>query len=178
MTKFKTNYDWTNYSMAIDIAETAAEEFNSGNYDDINNAVYDEIDRQLIYTCDQWEIMKEYQSPDEANLQEAIESLINEVYEILEEYEEEEEEEEEEFTIIREDTGEIIHINAEIKAYDEELQDVTLYVIKDGFAGRKQYMLVNNFLMSRGYTVESYIHDEAGEDVLNDIYETNDKVEG
>lgn len=80
----------------------------------------------------------------------------------------------EEFTIIREDTGEIIHIDAEIKVYDEELQEVDLYIVKPDRSMR----YVNNFLMSRGYTVECYIHDEAGEDILMDIYDTNDNVEG
>lgn len=81
---------------------------------------------------------------------------------------------EEEFTIIPEDTEKPIHIDAEVKIYDEELQEVDLYIIKPD----KGITYVNNFLMSRGYTVECYIHDEAGEDILQEIYDTYNKVEG
>ena len=81
---------------------------------------------------------------------------------------------EEEFTIIPEDTGEPIHVDADIKVYDDELQEVDLYIIKPD----KGITYVNNFLMGRGFTVECYIHDEAGEDILQDIYDTYKKVEG
>lgn len=58
------------------------------------------LDDHLIYTRDQWTIIEEYQTPQEANYDEAYEmfyeDLCRHFYEIVEEEEEEEEDEEEE----------------------------------------------------------------------------------
>ena len=50
----------------------------------------------LIYTCDLWEIMKTYQSPEEANLREAVDMFAEEVYSIIAVEEADEENEDEE----------------------------------------------------------------------------------
>lgn len=41
------------------------------------------IDDSLIYYDDQWEIMKYYQNPEEANFNEAMEEFYNDLVEIL-----------------------------------------------------------------------------------------------
>lgn len=44
-----------------------------GDYEDLSDCIYDAMDRGLIYYDDQWELMKNYQTPEEANLSEAEE---------------------------------------------------------------------------------------------------------
>ena len=41
------------------------------------------MDDTLIYYDDQWEIMKQYQNPEEANFNEAMEEFYNDLVEIL-----------------------------------------------------------------------------------------------
>lgn len=41
------------------------------------------MDDTLIYYDDQWEIMKHYQNPEEANFNEAMEEFYNDLVEIL-----------------------------------------------------------------------------------------------
>ena len=41
------------------------------------------IDDELIYYCDQWEIMQHYQTPQEANFDEAMEEFYNDLLDIL-----------------------------------------------------------------------------------------------
>lgn len=41
------------------------------------------INNNLIYYDDQWEIMKHYQNPEEANFNEAMEEFYNDLAEIL-----------------------------------------------------------------------------------------------
>lgn len=42
------------------------------NYTDKGEAVADALDCELVYYNQQWEIMRHYQNPENANLQEAI----------------------------------------------------------------------------------------------------------
>ena len=64
----------------IDRAEGYAEESQGDAYDLIVDALNDE----LIYTVDQWEVMKAYQSPENANFNEALDELINDLNECVE----------------------------------------------------------------------------------------------
>lgn len=51
--------------------------------DDINDEVYSAIDDELIYYNDQWRIMMFYQTPGDANLDEAIDQLAEDCVEIV-----------------------------------------------------------------------------------------------
>ena len=83
--RYKVNYTFENFEVAVNIAEAAVHDFNIGNYIYIEDAINDELDRVLIYYADQWEIMQHYQTPADADLYEAIEQLLAEVYDIIEE---------------------------------------------------------------------------------------------
>ena len=77
------------YNRAISDAENIDEAFESL-YDALNDElIY--INDELIYIADQWTIMQEYQTPDEANFNEAYEmfyeDLCRHFYEIVEETE-------------------------------------------------------------------------------------------
>ena len=85
-----TNYDWTNSNLAIDIAEKVCDAINGGEYEELSDAVIGEIDLEMIWTDNQWEILKYYCTPEDADLQYAYECLIDEVYSIID-YEEEDE---------------------------------------------------------------------------------------
>ena len=67
MKKYKINYEEWHGDTAQDIVEAAVEEFNKGNYKDIEDAISDEINSRIIYDDDIWEIMKDYQEPQDAN---------------------------------------------------------------------------------------------------------------
>ena len=45
-------------------------------WDAINNA----IDCVLVYDCDIWDVMQYYQRPTEANFEEALDCLCNDIY--------------------------------------------------------------------------------------------------
>ena len=90
MKKYIINYEGWHGDTAQAIAEAALEEFNKGNYKDIEDAIADEIDSQIIYDNDIWEIMKDYQEPQDANYEEAMTSLYEDVISMIEEEEEEE----------------------------------------------------------------------------------------
>ena len=93
--KYELNCDYSeNTNFAIDIANHIVEYLNNGEYDDLDTAIMQELDSKLIYYADQWELMKNYQTPQEANYNEAIEMLITELYSIITEKEIEEELEE------------------------------------------------------------------------------------
>ena len=90
MKKYIINYEGWHGNTAINIAEEAVEEFNKGNYKNIEDAISDEINSQIIYDDDIWEIMKDYQEPQDANYEEAMTSLYEDVISMIEEEEEEE----------------------------------------------------------------------------------------
>ena len=94
MKKYKINYEEWHGDTAQTIAETSVEEFNKGNYKDIEDAISDGIDSQLIYDNDIWEMMKDYQDPKDANYKDALASLYEDIISMIEEEEDEEEEDE------------------------------------------------------------------------------------
>ena len=61
------------------IAELIIERMEAPTEEDLQQA----IDDSLIYYDDQWEIMKHYQLPQEANFDEAMEEFYNDLVEIL-----------------------------------------------------------------------------------------------
>lgn len=50
---------------------------------DIDEALLDAINDYIIYYDDQWEIMKFYQNPTEANFSEAIEEFYSDCYNVV-----------------------------------------------------------------------------------------------
>ena len=92
MKKYIINYEGWHGDTAQAIAEEAIEEFNNGNYKDIQDSIDDAVGRQTIYNDDIWEIMKDYQNPYDANYEDAIDSLYEDVMSMIEEEEEEDNE--------------------------------------------------------------------------------------
>ena len=92
MKKFVVNCDYAeNSELAISTAKDIVEYLNNGEYTDLDTAIADELDRILIYYDDQWELIKTYQTPQEANYDAAVEMFMNELYSIIDEEEIEEE---------------------------------------------------------------------------------------
>lgn len=82
--KYKLNFDYSeNTIFAIDMAKEILENLNNGEYDDLDSAIMQELDSKLIYYVDQWDLLKTYQTPQNANYNEAIEMLISELYNII-----------------------------------------------------------------------------------------------
>lgn len=52
---------------------------------DVSEKVIDALNDSLIYYADQWEVMKAYQSPEEANFQNALEDFFNDLLLVIEE---------------------------------------------------------------------------------------------
>lgn len=96
MKKYEVFYKYDICYMAHNIAEEVAKYLNSGDYSDLDEAIFEEIDRVLIYYDNQWEILKEYCTPEEADLHYAIEQLTSDVYYLINEIEEDECEEDDE----------------------------------------------------------------------------------
>ena len=90
MKKYIINYEGWHGDTARAISEESVKEFNKGNYKDIEDAISDEIDSQIIYDNDIWEIMKDYQDPHDANYEDAMISLYEDIISMIEEEEEEE----------------------------------------------------------------------------------------
>ena len=92
MKKFELNYDYSkNKIFAIETAREIIEILENGEYDNLDTALNETIDRKLIYYDDQWEMMKTYQTPQDANYYTALEMFIEELYSIIKEEEIEEE---------------------------------------------------------------------------------------
>ena len=96
MKKYITNYDYNNQYIACHLADNIVEYLNTGDYDEVDTAIYDEVDRYFIYDNEKWEVMQAYQTADEANFQDAVALLIEELYRIISEVECDDEEEDDE----------------------------------------------------------------------------------
>lgn len=84
MKKYEVNYDYEeNTTFAVNIACDVVELLNQGEYDDLDTAITEEVERRLIYYSDQWELIKAYQKPAEANYNEAVDMLYAELYGII-----------------------------------------------------------------------------------------------
>lgn len=62
-----------------DIKNSAKEDIKNGV--DIEDAINNAIDSLLIYNSDIWDVMQYYQRPTEANFEEALDCLYNDIYE-------------------------------------------------------------------------------------------------
>lgn len=85
MKKYVLKIDSSSFDIAVNIANSAVDEYSLGNYNTIEEAIHGEIDSRLIFDSEKWEILQNYQRPEEANFSEALEKLISEIYEIIEE---------------------------------------------------------------------------------------------
>lgn len=89
---FNLNMSWDATGIAENVYNRAI--CDAENIDEAFESLYDALNDELIYTADQWTIMQEYQTPDEANFNEAYEmfyeDLCRHFYEIVKEEEEEE----------------------------------------------------------------------------------------
>ena len=75
-------------------------------FENLDDSIYSAIDEGLIYNEDQWEVMKHYQVPSEADYDSAIEELTNDLYSICKsmlEDNEEDEDLEESYNSLHED---------------------------------------------------------------------------
>lgn len=59
-------------------------DFENINEDNIDDYVWNEIDNSLIYTEDQWTVMAHYQSPEDANFNEAMDEFTEDIRSIVE----------------------------------------------------------------------------------------------
>lgn len=86
---FNLNMSWNATGIAENVYNRAI--CDAENIDEAFESLYDALNDELIYTADQWTIMQEYQTPDEANFNEAYEmfyeDLCRHFYEIVEETE-------------------------------------------------------------------------------------------
>lgn len=64
----------------IDRAESNIKDYTEDAYE----AIVDALNDELIYTADQWEVMRAYQSPDNANFSEAVNEFINDLMDCVE----------------------------------------------------------------------------------------------
>ena len=71
---------WDKFNLKVcEIAESIIERMEAPTEEELQQA----IDNELIYTDDQWEIMKYYQNPKEANFNEAMMEFYDDLLEIL-----------------------------------------------------------------------------------------------
>lgn len=66
-------------SEIIGIAENVLGRMDSTDTDEL----WDAMDDEMIYTADQWEVMKYYCTPDKADLMEAYDSFYNDLCEAI-----------------------------------------------------------------------------------------------
>ncbi len=98
MKKYYVDYGCENTSFAIRTAEEIVQWLNYGDYDNIDDAIQQTAESKTIYYDDQWEMMKTYQRPCEADYNEAFNMFIEELYSlvVVEDEEDKEDEEDEE----------------------------------------------------------------------------------
>lgn len=85
MKKYTFNYNANKCDLANDIAETVVNELNEGNYSNLEDSIFCEIDSHTIYYDDQWKVLKTYCEPCNADYNYAIECLFNDIYALIEE---------------------------------------------------------------------------------------------
>lgn len=49
---------------------------------ELYNKILRSIKSKLIYSCECWEVMRYYQTPDKANLESALNDLLNDLFEL------------------------------------------------------------------------------------------------
>ena len=75
---------WDKFNLKVcEIAEAIIERMEEVSKDEIEDELQYAMDLELIYTEDQWAIMAYYQTPQEANFDEAMEEFYDDLLEIL-----------------------------------------------------------------------------------------------
>ena len=75
---------WDKFNLKVcEIAEAIIERMEECTEDEIEDELKYAMDLELIYTEDLWTIMAYYQTPQEANLDEATEEFYNDLLDIL-----------------------------------------------------------------------------------------------
>ena len=86
---FNLNMSWDATGIAEKVYNRAI--CDAENIDEAFESLSDALNDELIYTADQWTVMQEYQTPDEANFNNAYEMFYDDLcrhfYEIVEETE-------------------------------------------------------------------------------------------
>ena len=90
--KYDTIYTFND--LAYDLACNICQYLNDGDYEDLNDAIMSELDNFLIWTDNQWDLLKYYCDPSDCDLSSAIDEFINDLYSCIQEIEEDEEDEE------------------------------------------------------------------------------------
>lgn len=138
-------------SAAEEVAEEAVTMLNDRQYATIDEAVDGEADRWLMWTANQWEIMQEYQDPQDANFYEAVSEFYSDIYALIDE----QEEEDEEGIILEDEDGGKYIIDVVITYQDAEE--------KSGAVWYKGDRLSSEITIMSGSSFASYLDDEAGE---------------
>ena len=75
---------WDKFNLKVcEIVKSIFERMEDYKEDDLEEALRNAMDDELIYDDDLWEIMKYYQRPTEANFGEAMEEFYNDLLEVL-----------------------------------------------------------------------------------------------
>lgn len=90
MKKYVIDECYTTYAStrAIAVAENVINAMNNKEYDYLEDAISEEIDRDQIYYQDQWDLLQIYCTPQDANYKNAIDEFYNDIYNLIEEVEE------------------------------------------------------------------------------------------
>ena len=144
--------------VAQTLAEQIAENINEGDYGthwDLYSVMCEEVERYTIYTSEQWEVLQAYCTPIDADYNEAIEKLLDEISDQLEEYELDEWED----VVIVGDT----ELNVIYRQLTDEDVEASIY--------DSQGNEIINVIIANGYDVADYLNDEDGESALTEVLE-------
>lgn len=75
-------------TLACEIAENVVDSLDNGEYEYIEDAIDDALNTALIYTDDEWEMLKIYCTPRNCDYNNAYEDLWVDIYNLIEEVEE------------------------------------------------------------------------------------------
>lgn len=89
MKKYKFIYRAITPYVALNIAEDVVNLLNENKYEDITEAILEEMDSSLIYDGRQWQVLMTYCLPENADLHFATNKLFDDIYACIEEVEEE-----------------------------------------------------------------------------------------
>lgn len=72
------------FGKLADIASEILDRASDDREDTASEKVIDALNDSLIYYDDQWEVMKAYQNPTEANFQNALDEFLNDLLSVIE----------------------------------------------------------------------------------------------
>lgn len=89
--KYEIKYFHYNHMLAIETAQEICDMMNDGEYDDLEEAIYSQLNEHtLIYYDQQWQILKDYCTPQNANFTQAFIEFYDEIFSIINVLEEDE----------------------------------------------------------------------------------------